>query len=168
MSTFKKTFWGTYNFFSKMETGPNMLAKWEHSVVGLQYSVEYFYRALETVIRELQIPRLKIQYYTYSEGGLLSARRLYQRIRRKDIYIDICAAPLGTTFFVSYRVFQKRSFFGNLLSSVPVAHDFVDIARTKSYYEEDVLNQLQKVIQDSIMKVLNDITNVKGRRNYKQ
>lgn len=159
------TFIKSYKFFSETETGPKLLGNWEHTVLGLQYSVQDFYRALEIVIRNMQIPNIKIEYVTYPESGVFSPRRIYQRIIRKDIYFDICAAPLGINFFVSYRLFQKQGFLGNLFVKVPVIGDMVKGARTKTLYEEDIVKNLQKIVQECVLKTLNEITNPKGIRN---
>jgi hypothetical protein len=37
------------------------------------------------------------------EGGLLSARRQYLRLKRERLVFDICAAPFGTSYFFSFR-----------------------------------------------------------------
>lgn len=38
-----------------------------------------------------------------SEGGLLSAKREYLRLKRERLVFDICAAPFGTGYFFSFR-----------------------------------------------------------------
>lgn len=50
----------------------------------------------------------------YKEGGLASANRLYFRTQRGKFAFDICAAPFGTGFFVSWWLTEPPLRFGFL------------------------------------------------------
>lgn len=61
-----------------------------------------FYAAVEQALQPRQIPDLLTSRVDWKEGGLLSARREYLRVKRGKLAFDICAAPFGTGFFFSW------------------------------------------------------------------
>jgi hypothetical protein len=77
---------------------------WCMLIESLQASPAEFYRRLNQVIIDRKIPGLEGGLVDWREGGPLSAKRLYFRLLRERIVIDICAAPFGTGFFVSWRL----------------------------------------------------------------
>jgi len=77
---------------------------WCTLIENLTASPAEFYRRLDRVIRDRKIPNLDQGQVAWPEGGLLSAKRIYYRLLRERIVIDICAAPFGTGFFVSWRL----------------------------------------------------------------
>jgi hypothetical protein len=62
-----------------------------------------FYQAIEQDLEKRELGGLEISRIEYDEGGLLSAKREYLRMRRERLVFDVCAAPFGTTWFFSYR-----------------------------------------------------------------
>ena len=75
---------------------------WHHLLENVQASPLEFYKALEGALQKRQIPDVTHSRVSWSEGGYFSARREYLRVRRNDLTFDICAAPYGTGFFVSW------------------------------------------------------------------
>ncbi|MBI1818646.1 MAG: hypothetical protein HYR72_26990 [Deltaproteobacteria bacterium] len=74
---------------------------WSHLIEGLQASPKDFYKSVAAAIKRREIPDCKIGSVQWPEGGWFSARRLYLRVRRGKMLIDICGAPFGTGFFAS-------------------------------------------------------------------
>ena len=70
---------------------------------NLNVSPKEFYDRIEEEIRNRKLPGLSLSRVEYSEGGLLSDKRLYLRIIRERFAFDTCAAPFGTEFFFSHR-----------------------------------------------------------------
>jgi len=66
-------------------------------------SSDDFYAAIESELVARNIPDLTITRELFREGGLLSSKREYLRLRRERLVFDICAAPFGTSFFFSTR-----------------------------------------------------------------
>ena len=62
-----------------------------------------FYEAIERDLVERELTGLELSRVEYAEGGLLSAKRTYLRMRRERLVFDVCAAPFGTTWFFSCR-----------------------------------------------------------------
>jgi hypothetical protein len=62
-----------------------------------------FYQAIEHDLVARELTGMEISRVEYAEGGALSARREYLRMRRERLIFDICAAPFGTAWFFSCR-----------------------------------------------------------------
>lgn len=61
-----------------------------------------FYASLEEAIKKRQIPGASTSRVDWHEGGAFSAKREYLRVSRENNSFDICGAPFGTGFFVSW------------------------------------------------------------------
>jgi hypothetical protein len=81
-----------------------VLSHWYILIEKLQASPLEFYQRVEQVIQERQVPHLERGHVEWHEGGVLSAKRDYLRLARHRLVFDICAAPFGTGFFVSWRL----------------------------------------------------------------
>ena len=80
----------------------NSRANWAHLYGGLQASTLDFYAQVEQAVAKRSIPDAAIERIEYSEGGALSDKRLYLRVRRRRDVFDICGAPFGDGFFFSW------------------------------------------------------------------
>lgn len=74
------------------------------------YSPREFYALVEKNLDQRHVPDLVREYVLEHEGSPFSPRRLYFHMRRERIVAQICAAPFGTGFFVSSRLFDHRQF----------------------------------------------------------
>ena len=50
-----------------------------------------------------RLPDVEASEKEFREGGMLSARRRYLRLRRDRLVFDVCSAPFGTSWFFSCR-----------------------------------------------------------------
>jgi hypothetical protein len=98
-----------------MATRPIVFSHWFHLLDGVQESPQNFYSSLEASIQKRELPDVSISRVRYREGGLFSAKREYLRVRRKSFIFDICGAPFGKSFFVSWWLGEKRPVWGGLL-----------------------------------------------------
>ena len=55
-----------------------------------------------------QIPALEVAPVLMRESGPFSPERSYLQFRRERLVFEICAAPFGTGYFVSSRLFDRR------------------------------------------------------------
>lgn len=70
---------------------------------GFQTSTDAFYKGIEQELETRKVPGLELLRLDYREGGPLSARRDYLRMRRERLTFDLCSSPFGTSWFFSYR-----------------------------------------------------------------
>lgn len=84
------------------------------------YSPKDFYEMVEQNLLRRQVPDLLRDYIYLHEGTLFSKRRLYYQMRRERIVAEICAAPFGSGFFISSRLFdrRRRAFFFDYVFSI--------------------------------------------------
>jgi hypothetical protein len=78
------------------------IAHWHQLLENFHTSSLEFYSSLETAIKARSVPELHSARIEHKEGGLASAKREYLRMHRGKHAFDICAAPFGTGFFVSW------------------------------------------------------------------
>ena len=74
--------------------------------------VSEFYQAIEHDLEVRELTGLEVSRIEYAEGGMLSARREYLRMRRERLVFDICAAPFGTSWLFSCRFAFIPASFG--------------------------------------------------------
>jgi len=86
-------------FFPKEQ----VLNHWYAPVDNFQFVTADFYQMIEKHLTDRKVPSLDISRVELSEGGLLSAKREYLRLRRERLVFDICAAPFGSGYFFSFR-----------------------------------------------------------------
>jgi len=72
------------------------------------YSPTDFYALVEQGLQRRQVPDLLVDFVHFHEGTVFSKRRLYYQMRRERIVAEICAAPFGSGFFISSRLFDRR------------------------------------------------------------
>ncbi|MGI8908363.1 MAG: hypothetical protein ACR2IE_17965 [Candidatus Sumerlaeaceae bacterium] len=83
-------------------------SNWHHFFDGFQASAEEFLEAIEKAVKKREVPDLRRSRIDYQERGMFSAYREYLRAGRGRFVIDICAAPFGTGFFVSWWFAEGR------------------------------------------------------------
>ncbi len=98
----------------KRATPDVIVSHWCKLIENFSFSSRTFYEKLDQAISKRQIPNINSGQIHWPEGSVLSAKRIYLRLVRERLVIDICAAPFGTGFFVSWRLGEIRlrvSFF---------------------------------------------------------
>jgi hypothetical protein len=83
--------------------GDQIHEHWYTPVDGFQFSTSEFYDLIEKELLERKVPGLQLSREQFHEGGLLSDKREYLRLKRERLVFDICAAPFGTSYFFSFR-----------------------------------------------------------------
>lgn len=79
-----------------------VVSHWSTLIENFQASPLAFYEALEAALKRRDIPATKNERVDYREAGVLSANREYLHVRREKLVFDVCAAPFGTGFFISW------------------------------------------------------------------
>ena len=76
---------------------------WSELIKNFSTSPKEVYDIIKQSIEVRKVPGLEIKQVFWHEGGALSAKREYLQLARERLHFEICAAPFGTGFFVSYR-----------------------------------------------------------------
>jgi hypothetical protein len=87
-------------FFSPKE---QVHKHWYTAVDNFQFISSEFYQIVQTELTTRKVPGLEATRVEFNEGGLLSDKREYLRLKRERLVFDICAAPFGTSYFFSFR-----------------------------------------------------------------
>ena len=139
-----------------------------HYFDKLQFSSDEFYSLVEKIVAERQMPDTKIMRTNYHEASILSPKREYLRVERKDDIFDICAAPFGTGFFVSYWMGKAkhtlRDFFLKIIYGGTSSEEILGT----TYYKEDTASMFRASVVDSIMEAIGQITTTKGIRGFSE
>lgn len=144
---------------------PNIIGHWNHLFEGLQCSSQEFYARLEKAVQDRNLPDTQFGRIEIKEGGLLSARRTYLRVMRKDFIFDCCAAPFGKGFFVSWWLGEQPSGCFLFLLSIPVINILAWlVVKPITYYKIDTAHMFQSAVHCAVLEVLDQVTGVDGVR----
>jgi hypothetical protein len=87
---------------AKLGKDATVISHWHYPIENFQTSTMEFYASVEQALQPRQIPDYSVSRIDWREGGMLTARREYLRIKRGKLAFDLCAAPFGTGFFFSW------------------------------------------------------------------
>ncbi len=99
---------------------PDVISHWSTLIENFQVPPLSFYQAVEEALLRREVPQTKNSRVDYRQGGLLSANREYLRVTREKLVFDICAAPFGTGFFVSWWFAEDRPHLNPLVKVLVV------------------------------------------------
>jgi hypothetical protein len=86
----------------------SVLSHWSTLIENFQASPLAFFQAVEAAVGRREVPQTQNSRVDIREGGMLSAKREYLHITRERMVFDICGAPFGTGFFVSWWLSEDR------------------------------------------------------------
>jgi hypothetical protein len=92
----------------------NVISHWDQLFENFQASSQEFYRSFEQAVEGRSVPEIHSARVEHKEGNLVSAKREYLRMHRGKFAFDICAAPFGNGFFVSWWFTEPPLKFGFL------------------------------------------------------
>ncbi|MBI3818857.1 MAG: hypothetical protein HY286_09230 [Planctomycetes bacterium] len=144
-----------------MADEPEIIGHWYQLLDGLQHSSQDFYDSLEAAIERREIPKSIRSRIEFPEGGPFSTKRLYLRVVRDEYTFDLCAAPFGTGFFVSWWLFTAPGCLASLPIIGPVIRFFV---KPLTYYRVDTALMFQSAVHTCVQEVLDQLTTAKGIR----
>jgi len=140
---------------------PEIISRWAALIDGLNHSSQEFYGNLEQEIKDWGIPGAKVSTVEHAEGGLLSAKRLYLRVKRGEHTFDVCAAPFGRGFFVSWWLMTLPGCIARIPGIGFLLRRF---AKPLTYYSIDTAIMFQSAIHKAVQDVLDSATEAKGVR----
>lgn len=151
------------NIFSK--TLKTYHSRWNTLIDNFNFSTEEFYQKLKKELLSQGVSGIETKDISLSEGNIFSSKRRYIRVKWKEYQYDICAAPFGNGFFISWWLLYKNSFGKLFISKIPFIGDWLAKKLFPvTYYKVDTASMFMSYAQSSVLKVIEDITNNKGVR----
>jgi len=139
----------------------SVLKHWSQLIDGLECSSKEFYASLKTALHARKIPGISISEVEVSEGAaLVSAKRLYLRVKRGDVHFDVCAAPFGRGFFFSSWLVAPPS----VLRLSPIIGWVMALFSQPTYFRLDTAGMFQAAAHAAVLEVVDGVTSAKGIR----
>jgi hypothetical protein len=146
-----------------------ILSHWNAMIEGLVASPKEFFQSVEAAVENKSVPGTKHSRVDWREGGIISAKREYLRIKRKDLAFDICGAPFGNGFFVSWWLGEVPSYFVQLALGVPIIGPlFSRFIKPTTYYQLDTASMFQSLIHSAVLEIIDEMTKAKGLRSLSE
>ena len=82
---------------------PFVHAQWYVPLLNFKSHTEQFYSALEMGLKLREVPDLALERIEFRDGGWLSVKRAYLRLRRQREVLEVCSASFGTGWWFSLR-----------------------------------------------------------------
>lgn len=127
------------------------------------FSPQDFYEEVSRVLKQKEMSKASTSRVSYLQGGLFSPRREYLRIAYKGFIYDICAAPFGSGFFISWWLGEMGHPFRDFLQNLPVLGKLFN-KREKSFYELDTEIMFKEMATASINEAITSLSNTSGKR----
>lgn len=138
-------------------------SNWNQLIDGFNFSSEEFYKRLKQELYSHGIKNVNTHFVFLEEGGMFSRRRTYLRVNWKGLQYDICAAPFGNGFFISWWLMYNNSFWKIVMAKIPfVGGWLVRKWFPVTYYKIDSASMFMSYAHESVLKVIEDITNDSG------
>lgn len=145
------------------KTLKNHHSRWYTLLDDFSYSSQDFYQQLIEELQAQGVKNISTKYVFLKEGNTFSKKRTYLRVTWKDYDYDICAAPFGNGFFVSWWLLFKNSFWQLLVLRIPfIGNSLVKLLFPVTYYKIDTASMFMSYAQSSVLKIVDNISKAKG------
>ena len=145
------------------------IGNWNHLFADVQHDPEEFYKSVEEIIKEKEVPDVKTGRKNFKQGGMLSSTRVYLVVHRKDLIFHICAAPWGTGFFFSWWMRVELSAWDEFLGRIPlIGPALVARRQLKTYYNLDTDAMYRSSVHQSVLAAIDLLTEAKGVRGLSE
>lgn len=144
---------------------PLPTSHWLHDFPALKFSAMDFYSEVEVSLKAREIPGAKASRINLSQTGIFSSKREYLRVVNGEMTFDICAAPYGTGFFISWWYGERVGYLRSLLYRIPILGPFfLRASQLKTYYQLDTEAMFREAVRSCINEAIQKITSAKGLR----
>ena len=131
---------------------------WHHYFDELQFSSGEYYQLVQEGIQKRQVPDQQTFPKNLFETNVMSAKREYLRVTNVRYIFDICAAPYGSGFFVSWWLRESKSMGEIILNRI------FPFTAKKTYYQLDTRMMFRGAIHTAVLKAIDEVTTGKGIR----
>jgi hypothetical protein len=139
-----------------------VISHWQHYFKNFNMSSDAFYVKVENVLKAQQLPETKGFRTKHKEGGMWSASREYLTIQHADLVFDICAAPFGKNFFVSWWLYETEGTLQTLFKSTGIGNYLRERAAKRTFFEIDGENMFRECVHQALLEAIDAIGEEKG------
>lgn len=139
-----------------------VLSHWSHFFQSFALSSDTFYKELSKVIKDHEMPNAVIGTVRMKEAGMLSASREYLRIKHGDIVFDVCAAPFGKDFFISWWLYESEGGMRTLLRGTKMGDFLKQRAAMRTFYQIDEEDMFRSCVHECILATVEKVTEGKS------
>ncbi|MGV3598041.1 MAG: hypothetical protein ACO1PI_09240 [Bacteroidota bacterium] len=144
----------------------HILEHWIGYFDTVQYSTQEFYGLTEESINQRELPGVKLTRVKFFQDSSLWAKREYLRVRNREFIFDICAAPYGNGFYVSWYMGKRSTLFYRFMIRVPLIGPMIQVlAESKTYYQIDSMAMFRACIKACVDEAVEKISAEKGVRS---
>ena len=141
-----------------------VLSNWSNAFPFFSMSSNEFYLAVEESIKLHEIPDVKIGRTNHKEGGMFSSSREYLRIKYRDLVFDLCAAPYGKDFFVSWWLYETEGTLRQLLKYTKAGDYLRQRASKRTFFQADQETMFRTCVHNVVQEVIERISQEQGVR----
>jgi len=141
-----------------------VLSHWANSFSFFSLSANDFYTALEESFKLHDMPDVKIARANNKEGGIFSASREYLRIKHRDLVFDICAAPFGKDFFVSWWMYETEGLVRQFLKHTKAGDYLNQRAARRTFFQADEEAMFRSCVHNVVIEVVDKMAESRGTR----
>lgn len=137
---------------------------WFHPFDGLQFSSQEFYQSVQQSLEQRKIPGLsftRASYVTKLRTIVFDERREYFCASREEYRFQICAAPFGTGFFVSYWFLEREPGYISIIKKIPLVRFLLEF---KTFYQIDTEDMYRSFVHTCVLEAIDAMTTGKGLR----
>lgn len=140
-------------------------SRWNTLIDDFSFSSIEFYKLLKDELSTQGVNNIDIENVKLKEGNIFSSKRKYLRVTWKDYQYDICAAPFGKGFFLSWWLLYKKSLLQIIICKIPFVGAWLEnLLFPTTYYRIDTASMFMSYAQQSVLNVLDSIAVTKGSK----
>jgi hypothetical protein len=135
-----------------------LLNHWNILIPRLSYSSKEFYETLTNKLNEHGVRNLKVKVIEKNTGSVLSGKRLYAEVSFDDYIYDVCAAPFGKSFFVSYWMHFELRKREKIVLGIPfVGARLLKVFFPMTYYRMDTSSMFHALMHEIITEMVDEL-----------
>jgi hypothetical protein len=136
-----------------------VISYWHHTFDQTNFSVQDFYETLGKAIEDRKLPNMKIYRVLHNERIFFSPKREYIRLNWNDETFDICAAPYGECFYVSWWFVERTSRIYRIFLRIPIIKLFFT---GKTYHRINIERVVEDTVHLCVLQSIDAMTGVTG------
>jgi len=136
---------------------------WNFFNMDFSFSSIEFYKLLQKELYKNKTSNVYFKEVRLKEGNFFSSRRLYLRIYWKDFHFDVCAAPFGNSFFISWWLLYRFSFVEMIVLFLLGRWIYRKLF-PNTYHKIDTATAFMKHTHTCVLNILDELTIGVGAR----